>query len=178
MKITKLIAQKVVSIVKAGLVSGVGNPVPGEMCVEAAVCFALGLPHGDDPPCVGSAVRSAKIALNDAEWSTNEARAKGMLRIAVAQLGSNEIDQAEFSRRLAEKTIRQILPVTLRRLKTPTCDEAATRCENEGSEAAAWAAAQSAAEEADLPLVLFAQIILDVLTEMEAPGIQWLPLCD
>jgi hypothetical protein len=47
------------------------------MCVEAAVCYALGLPHSDNPPCVGYAVRQYKIRLNDSNWSSNEARAKG-----------------------------------------------------------------------------------------------------
>ena len=46
MKITAEIATKVRDLVAAGLVSGKGRPVPGEMCVEAAVCHALGLPHG------------------------------------------------------------------------------------------------------------------------------------
>lgn len=25
--------------------------LPGHVCVEAAVCLALDLPHGDNPPC-------------------------------------------------------------------------------------------------------------------------------
>jgi hypothetical protein len=36
MKITNELVQKVLSIVDAGLVSGMGEPVPGKMCVEAA----------------------------------------------------------------------------------------------------------------------------------------------
>lgn len=62
------IAKKVLATVDAGLVQGVGQPAPGQMCVEAAVCFALGLPHGDNPPCVAPAVRALKIRLNDAAW--------------------------------------------------------------------------------------------------------------
>lgn len=50
------IAKKVLEVVDAGLSSGVGNPIPGQMCVEAAVCYALGLPHGDDPACVSRAL--------------------------------------------------------------------------------------------------------------------------
>ena len=41
MKLTKEVARKVVETVDAGLCSGLGEPRPGEMCVEAAVCFAL-----------------------------------------------------------------------------------------------------------------------------------------
>ena len=69
-KITRAVARKVLQVVDAGLVSGVGKPKPGEMCVEAAVCLALGLPHGDDPQCVSRALRSLKIRLNDSRWSS------------------------------------------------------------------------------------------------------------
>ena len=85
-EITEAHARKVLEVVDAGLVSGVGNPIPGQMCVEAAVCYALGLPHGDDPKCVSPALRSLKIRLNDSGWSSDEARAKGLRRLAVAQL--------------------------------------------------------------------------------------------
>ena len=82
------VARKVLEIVRAGLVFGIGNPIAGQMCVEAAVCFALGEPHGDEPSCVSPALRAFKITLNDAGWSSNEARAKGLERLALAQLGS------------------------------------------------------------------------------------------
>ena len=45
--INRKVAKRVLEVVDAGLSSGLGNPKPGEMCVEAAVCYALGLPHGD-----------------------------------------------------------------------------------------------------------------------------------
>lgn len=47
--VTREIAAKVRDTIDAGLVQGLGEPIPGQMCVEAAVCYALGLPHGDDP---------------------------------------------------------------------------------------------------------------------------------
>jgi len=43
-EITREVAQKVLSAVDAGLVKGQGIQEPGKMCVEAAVCYALGLP--------------------------------------------------------------------------------------------------------------------------------------
>src|SRR5258708_5760559 len=90
-------AKKVLEVVDAGLSSGIGKSKPGSMCVEAAVCFALGLPHGDDPGCVSLALRELKIRLNDNPWSSNEERAKGLRRLAVAQLGSKgELDEIEF----------------------------------------------------------------------------------
>ena len=136
-------ARKVLTTVDAGLCSGLGTQVPGQMCVEAAVCFALGLPHGDEPPCVGRAVRRFKIRLNDSHWPSNEARAAGMRRLAIAQLGSNEIHQGDFARLLAEKTIRVVVPIYLRAAakKNPkradALEAAAKRCESEGTRAAA-----------------------------------------
>ncbi len=102
MKITTNIAKKVLETVDAGLSNGLGKPEPGQMCVEAAVCYALGLPHGDEPGCVSASVRKFKIRLNDSSWSTNEARAKGLRRLALAQLGSkNILNETEFAIRCA-----------------------------------------------------------------------------
>jgi hypothetical protein len=140
------IAKKVLEIVDAGLTSGVGKPKPGQMCVEAAVCFALGLPHGDDPDCVSRALRSLKIRLNDAWWSSNEARAKGLRRLALIQLGSRDaLDDKEFSRRVATLAIRLSVPVALRAAASIHKDpkhqealrEAANKCEREPTESSA-----------------------------------------
>src|ERR1700750_875710 len=115
MQITETVARKVLEVVDAGLVKGVGNPKPGQMCVEAAVCYALDLPHGDDPQCVSRALRQLKINLNDRPWSSNEARGKGLRRLAVAQLGSRDaIDDREFAKRVAELAIRKSVPEALR----------------------------------------------------------------
>lgn len=112
MTVTKEIAQKVLETVQAGLVQGLGKPIPGQMCVEAAVCYAYGLPHSDNPPCVGPDVRGFKIVLNDCpRWGSSAARAKGMLRLAIAQLGSVEIDQDKFKAIVARETIKQIVPI-------------------------------------------------------------------
>ena len=78
--ITREIATKVRDTVDAGLVSGIGHPIPGQMCVEAVVCFALGLPHGDNPACVSPVLRRLKISLNDRHWSSPAARAAGLRR--------------------------------------------------------------------------------------------------
>ena len=114
MELTIEHARRVLEVVDHGLAHGVGTPIPGRMCVEAAVCFALGLPHGDDPPCVGQAVRAFKIRLNDSRWSSDKARANGMRRVAIAQLGSDHIDQHEFRKEVAVQTVRQIIPIALR----------------------------------------------------------------
>jgi len=105
-------ARRVLEVVDVGLCGGIGNPVPGEMCVEAAVCYALGQPHGDEPKCVNAAVRRFKIVLNDARWSSNQARAAGMRKLAIGQLGTNDpsFDEKQFVALLVEQTIRKKLP--------------------------------------------------------------------
>lgn len=161
-EITESIARRVLEVVDAGLIAGLGEPTPGKMCVEAAICFALGLPHGDDPDtCVAQALRQCKIVLNDAHWSSLAARAKGLRALALAQLGSaGVLDELEFARRLVEWTIRNMLPRALRRAasavataadeQTSTAlERAAQQCEIEGSEAAADAARAAAHAAAD-----------------------------
>jgi len=138
--ITREMATKVRDTVAAGLTNGLGTQAPGKMCVEAAVCYALGLPHGDDPGCVDSALRRLKIKLNDARWPSTAARAAGLRRLAIAQLGSHgTINTKIFVARVAEMTIRTIVPIALRAAasRNPTHAEAlegaAVRCEQDGT---------------------------------------------
>ena len=149
------VAKRVLEIVDAGLVNGVGKPNPGQMCVEAAVCYALGLPHGDDPQCVSRALRALKIRLNDSRWSSPQARGAGLRRLAVAQLGSRDhMDDNEFRKRVAELVIRTSVPTVLRYAasihKSPehmqALRDAANRCEVEGSRQSALDARKVAQE--------------------------------
>jgi hypothetical protein len=113
-EITPEFVTKLLSVIDAGLVTGVGQPVPGRMCVEAAVCYTMNLPHGDEPTCVAPAIRSMKIALNDSAWGDNKSRAKGLRRLAVLQLGTKDnFDNVTFAKRLALATIKTILPIAL-----------------------------------------------------------------
>ena len=153
-KITRAVAAKVLKVVDAGLSNGLGKPKPGEMCVEAAVCYALGLPHGDNPACVAPALRSLKIALNDKAWSSPVARAKGMRRLAIIQLGTaGELDEKAFVAAVAEMTIRTFIPIALRAAASvkgnaahkDKLEAAADRCEKEGTKDAAYDAANAAA---------------------------------
>jgi hypothetical protein len=155
MEITREIAEKVRDVVAAGLTQGVGEPVPGKMCVEAAVCYAMGQPHGDEPACVSPAVRRLKIGLNDRAWSSNGARAEGLRRLAIAQLGSaDSVDDPEFIRRVADVTIRRAVPIGLRAAAkvnpahAKALESAAVRCEQEGTREACEAARDAAANAA------------------------------
>lgn len=114
MEINQEIVSKILETVDAGLTVGLGKPVPGQMCVEAAVCYALGLPHSDNPQCVSEAVRSFKIGLNDAEWSSPQARAAGLRRLAIAQLGTKQdFNEEEFSKRLIIMAVSKVLSPVL-----------------------------------------------------------------
>ena len=103
-RITLKVAQKVLEVVDAGLSRGVGAPKPGHMCVEAAVCYAMGEPHNDAPRCVDDELRTLKIELNDMRgWKTKASRAKGLRRLAIAQLGSvDKLNIDEFYKGLDE----------------------------------------------------------------------------
>lgn len=157
-----------------------GKPIPGQMCIEAAVCFAYGLPHSDNPPCVGYAVRSMKISLNDSKWSSNTARTAGMRALSVAQLGSDAIDQVAFMKLVAEGLIRRVAPMALRAAASLQPEPhkakllaAADRCERDGNAAAADAAAAR-----DGVLMVVADVILQALITLKSPGVQYMYLLD
>jgi hypothetical protein len=115
MQITQELVDSINKALDKGITIGMGNPVEGEMCVEALICYKLGLPHSDNPPCVGEGVRKAKIALNDCIWSSNKARAEGMRKLAIAQLGSSELDQKKFESRLKLISMQRILPYVIQK---------------------------------------------------------------
>jgi hypothetical protein len=162
MKITNVKINLLQEVLSHGLVCGLGTPIPGEMCVEAAVCYAFGLPHSDRPPCVGAAVRTFKIKLNDSKWSSNIARANGLKRLAVAQLGSATLNQIEFTEKLAIKTLNVLIYELFRELKfnekiLVSCKNASTLKEAvRAADAAAAAAARAAYTAADARAVRIA----------------------
>ena len=142
------IARRVLDVVDAGLVRGVGEPIPGQMCAAAAVCYALGLPHGDEPSCISPAVRSLMIRVNDGRWSSPEARARGLRRLAIAALGSaGTLDEGEFARRAARLAIRTCVPTALRAAALRNAGvqrerllQVADLCEREPTREHAWEA--------------------------------------
>lgn len=185
MKLTINHARKVLQTVDQGLCHGLGQAEPGEMCVESAVCYALGLPHGDNPLCVGAAVRQFKIRLNDSKWKSDKSRSRGMRKLAIAQLGSDQIDQVEFAKYVSEQTIRRIVPLALLAAARAVPKHAkalmaaAKRCRREGTleaASAAYSAAYSAASAG--PLLVAAEIAIEALKKLKSPGCKWLRLCD
>jgi hypothetical protein len=144
--------QRLIEIINAGLVSGLGNAKAGHLCVEAAICLAMGESHSDRPSCVAEPDREFAIGINDAPWSSTEARAKALLPLALAQLGTAGSDRGPWVRRVVEGTIRRIVPLAMRAASKVHPDEqhraaleaAAVRCEREGTRGAAAAAADAA----------------------------------
>jgi len=176
------------TILSRGLSMGLGDR-SGQMCIEAALCAALDLPHGDDPGCVAEAVRSFKICLNDLNWSSSHARANGLRDLGIAQIGSKGvIDDVKFAQLLVERTIRVLIPRLFREIfqAYPDCLEAADRCEREGGQeaardaeraarrAAGRAAGRAAEAAGDEYLTLSAKLALEVLREMKSPGYAWI----
>lgn len=102
--------KEVIRLCSFGIPKGLGEPVEGKMCIEAIIAKAHGLPHQDrNSECVGEEVAKAKISLNDCSWSSHKARAKGMVAIGIAQLGSNQLDQKVFKERLELNSTKRIL---------------------------------------------------------------------
>ena len=193
---TESVIRKIIELVGHGLPAGLGEQEPGKMCVEACVNAAFGLPHNDDPPCVHRAVRAAKIVLNDSHWSDNQARGKGMLKLAVAQVGSENIDGLKFAQILFEALpgLRKRHPVRddaeagrYAKLFMDYIESAAYELEfavkDEHHEAgavnfSAWVVRiiSNTCNDTDACLRDFANIMLDALRECDAPGIKWLEL--
>lgn len=68
-------------------------------------CHTLTIRHVLD----GIFVRVFKIALNDCDWSSNKSRGEGLRKLAIAQLGSDTIDQNEFVKRVSLRIAKEIV---------------------------------------------------------------------
>ena len=164
-----------------GFSHGVGQ-ADGQVCIEAAISLCMGEGLDDKPSCVHPVIRAHAIRLNDACWNSPAARSAGLCDYGLAQLGTANLDGVEFAKRLAFATIREILPIALRRAKL---GEHAGACENAQTNQEALAAARAAkkaayaayaaayaayaaadAAERDRILSLSAQIATRIINEM------------
>src|ERR1700685_3706327 len=130
-------------ILSRGLSRGVGSR-DNTMCIEAAICTVMGLPHGDDPGCVTPSVMSFKVRLNDSRWSSPEARAQGLYQLGLAQLDSlGVVDSVEFAKAISNSTIRVLIPTLFRDVLSghSNCMAAADICAMKPTADAAYAAA-------------------------------------
>jgi hypothetical protein len=111
MKITITHISNLLKLFECGLINGAGQDV-NHFCVQQAVHRVLDgeleNPLKDDQPptwCVNGHIISFGIYLNDQGnyWHSNQARAKGLQRFAIAELGSSKIKPSDFYKKLAIK---------------------------------------------------------------------------
>ncbi len=144
--------QKLTEIINQGLVSGLGEAEPGKLCVEAAICLALGEPHSDKPSCVHMADRRLGMKINDSFKGTDAERAELLLPIALASLGTAGKDRAQWVKYIVEHTIRRVVPIALRKAgltyQADRCEREGTKESADAANAAANAAAANAAANA------------------------------
>ena len=127
----------------SGLVRGMGAPSPGARCILSAVSWAAGEGHHDAPSCIAPHRQAFLVRLNDASWSSAEARLEGMLPLAMACLGTageSDSDRQAWVEHVAIQTVRQVLPLALRAVGQAAQAEA---CESASTLAAANAAANA-----------------------------------
>lgn len=114
-KVTVDDARKVLKIVDHGLVCGLGSRKAGQLCVEAAVCLAMGEEHGDRPKCVLDIIARDKIMLNDCDWPGTDARARGLRRLAIAQLVTAGMSKSRWKQvRNRHLILKWIVPMLVR----------------------------------------------------------------
>lgn len=104
MKITQAIVDKLNALLDKGLCHGASHFTQITFCVQQAVDIAIHEGHkvcaSDNPAeCVNEHVRSLGLRLNDQKqcWTSSKARAEGLRRFAIAELGSQGVvDGQEF----------------------------------------------------------------------------------
>lgn len=192
--VTKELVDKVIETVDAGLVIGMGIPKPSQMCVEAAVNYAMGLPHGDRPTCVSPVIRRLKINLNDRVWSWSwsgegdkKVRAKGLRRLAVAQLGTADFTP-EQNLEFAQRYAKAVLPPD--KFENSYAADYAAQAERnledyrklgfsklflDASLDYAGHATVYANSDSSMPLAEKAEIAVQILIDMKAPATDFIP---
>lgn len=142
-------------ILSRGLCQGLGDRRgDSRMCIEAAICTVLGTPaHDDHPPCVPEQIATFKIELNDQNWSSAEARAKGLRDLGIAQLGSKGIVRSRSFLSRVKKAI----------VADPTLDHLYF---------GDWTIVPYGRTDKDHRRV--AAIAVQVLTDLKSPGALWL----
>jgi hypothetical protein len=171
-EITEELARKVLAIIDKELSEPLFEPRTVFVSAERPLCDVLGRPRpspsSDGLGWVSPALRTLTGCLHGCRWTSSKVRAEGLRRLALAQLGSHALDDREFARRVAQLTIRTVLPRALRAVaaalelaptegarksakkearreaKREALLAAAERCEREGSRDAANAAEAAA----------------------------------
>jgi hypothetical protein len=95
-----------------GLTRGVGDK-QGQTCIEGAISLVFDGTLGDTPTCVHEVDRQWAIEINDAIWSSPQARAEALFPIALAQIGTADKDRSKWAERVVLGTIQRVLPIAL-----------------------------------------------------------------
>ena len=204
--------RRVIEVIDHGLSHDLGTPILGQMCAQAAVCYALGFPFSDRPTCVTPLLRTLGILLNDRSWSSKEARARGLRRFAVAQLGSKgNLKTKEFMARLIDHAQNEMVPLARSIMMEPRARGFASSrslvvlsCIDNLNRAPPFFAlcsvlmANQALADASISFGLndenavwlvrraspdnhfskFAEVVVQILIAMKAPGTKWLYLTE
>jgi hypothetical protein len=120
-----MIDEKILDIYfSRGLLIGSGNS-DGQVCIEAAIALASGESLNDSPACVSPIDREFWISLNDAPWSSPEARAEALRPAVIPQLDTAGTDRGPWVRALVLGIIREVLPLALHAAAKVVPDHAA-----------------------------------------------------
>ncbi len=166
--------EKLLSVIDKGLCEGMGQPKPGQMCVEAAVCYAFDQEHSDRPTCVPKWLSDLKININDDLNVSKKIRAKILRRLAVAQLGSKHINQSQFKKIVIPKinTILRFIAATEKYTETGYINglySIPSRF-NEILE-------NIERKKAVKIIIAICDVLVDALNELESEGSEYLGLC-
>lgn len=156
MKLNLKMVKDLLDIISGGLCHGAGNMTgKGNFCVQQAVTQATGYGQSDRPACVGYKVRVLGVKINDFIPDTDAShqfRSNALRRFAVAELGSDTIDQEKFELRLIEKW-NDTHPDDLRN----HTDQLVSDCYYDMGK--------------------LAELVVQVLIDMESPGTKYLYMC-
>jgi hypothetical protein len=114
-----------------------------KVCVRELRCLALELPEWTDSPDGNSPTDRACQVLNDADWSSDAARTKACLPLAL--LTESEATEG-WEQQYVLRTIREILPIALR---AAGLEDHAVACESAKDLEAAGRAADAAYDSAN-----------------------------
>lgn len=124
----ELAIKKLTELASKGFIVGIGTPNPGRLCIESAICLAMGEPHGDTPSCVHLLDRKLAVDLNDFAWASPQIRAQMLLPIGIAQLGTADVDRTKFWQEVYTGLVSKVLPFALHaiNLDQTKCESAVT----------------------------------------------------
>ncbi len=106
----EILRRRVAEEITPGLFIGSRLPRSGEPNIANAICAALGEPITHEPSSVAAVDIEFAIRVNDAPWSTDHARAEGLLPLALAMLNTAGTNRRAWTEALRDGVTRRLLP--------------------------------------------------------------------